>query len=169
MIKNKLKDSIKTERTDNSNLNEFTRQLQEQIFNQLKKQYSDIVLDYWQHPRNYKSLKNPDGYAKEKGSCGDSMEMFIRMKKDIIVECSFLTDGCGTTIACGSTATEMAKGKSFTEALALISAQEIIKHLQGLPEADTHCAYLAAETLRRALADYLHQKKAPWKKHYRRP
>ena len=96
------------------------------------------------------------------------MEMFIRLNKDVITECSFSTDGCGTTIACGSVATELAKGKSFTEALALVSAQEIIKRLQGLPEPDMHCAYLASETLRRALADYLHQKKAPWKKHYRR-
>ncbi|MFQ5721784.1 MAG: iron-sulfur cluster assembly scaffold protein, partial [Candidatus Aminicenantales bacterium] len=82
--------------------------------------------------------------------------------------CSFQTDGCGTTIACGSMATEIARGKSFTQALALISAEEILKRIGGLPPADVHCAQLAAETLRRALADYLYQKRNPWKKSYRK-
>jgi len=57
---------------------------------------------------------------------------------------------------------------TFTQALGCISAQEILKRLGGLPEADVHCAQLASETLRRALADYLYQKHSPWKKHYRK-
>jgi nitrogen fixation NifU-like protein len=64
-------------------------------------------------------------------------------------------------------ATELAQNKSFTQALGGVTADEIIKKLGGLPEEDIHCAQLAAETLRRALADYLYQKRSPWKKHYR--
>ncbi len=77
------------------------------------------------------------------------------------------TDGCGTTIACGSVATGLARNKPFTQALGSVSAEKILEQLEGLPEEDVHCAQLAAETLRRALADYLYQKKNPWKKHYR--
>lgn len=151
-----------------ADLEEFARQLQEQIMKQIRKEYSEIVIDHWQNPRNFSKMENPDGYAQVKGSCGDTMEMFIRMKDDRIAECTFQTDGCSTTIVCGSMASEVAKNKTFTQALALISSDEILKRLGGLPESDIHCAQLASETLRRALADYLFQKKAPWKKHYRR-
>lgn len=149
-------------------LEKFTKELQEQIMSQLRKQYSPGVIDRWQNPRNFKRIENPDGYAQVNGSCGDSMEMFLKIKDDRIIDCSFFTDGCGITIACGSMATELAKGKSFTEALALVSANEILKKLGGLPEEDVHCAQLAAETMRRALADYLFQKKQSWKKLYRK-
>ena len=40
----------------------------------------------------------------------------------------------------------------------------ILELLGGLPETDVHCAELAAETLRRALADHLANKGSAWKK-----
>ncbi len=126
------------------------------------------MIDNWQNPKNFQKMENPDGCAQAKGSCGDTMEMFLRMKDDLIQQCTFQTDGCGTTIACGSMATELALGRTFTQALASISSSEILKKLGGLPEEDVHCARLAAETLRRALADYLYRKRTPWKKHYRK-
>lgn len=149
-------------------IEKFARELQEQIMEQIRKQYSETAIDHWQNPRNFRKMENPDGYAKVKGPCGDTMEMYIKMKDEKISECTFQTDGCGTTIVCGSVASELAQNKSFTQALGLISAEAILKQLGGLPESDVHCAQLAAETLRRALADYLYQKKAPWKKHYRK-
>lgn len=152
----------------NEDLEKFARELQEQILEQIKKRYSQVVINNWQNPRNFQKMENPDGWAQAKGSCGDTMEMFLKMKDDVILHCTFQTDGCGTTIACGSVATELARSKTFTEALASVSAGEILKKLGGLPEEDVHCAQLAAEALRRALADYLYQKRTPWKKHYRR-
>jgi nitrogen fixation NifU-like protein len=149
-------------------LEKFARELQEQILEQIKKRYSQVVIDNWQNPNNFQKMENPDGCAQAKGSCGDTMEMFLKMKNDVIQRCTFQTDGCGTTIACGSVATGLALGKTFTQALASVSASEILKKLGGLPEEDVHCAQLAAETLRRALADYLYQKRTPWKKHYRK-
>ncbi len=149
-------------------LEEFTRQLQAQILERIKKRYPPAVIDHWQNPRHFFRMEHPDGYARVKGSCGDTMEMFVRMKGEMIAECAFQTDGCGTTIACGSMAAELTGGKTFTQALAGVSSQEILKHLGGLPPEDVHCAQLAAESLRRALADALYQKGAPWKKHYRK-
>jgi len=159
MTANKVKDE---------DLEKFAKELQDQIMSQLRQQYSAEVIDRWQNPRNFKRIENPDGYAQVKGSCGDSMEMFLKIEDDRIIDCGFFTDGCGTTIACGSIATEVAQGKNFIEALALVSADEILKRLGGLPEEDVHCALLAAETMRRALADYLFQKKQSWKKLYRK-
>lgn len=154
--------------SQDEDLEKFARELQEQILEQIKKRYSEIVIDHWQNPRNFRKIENPDGYSKVKGSCGDTMEMFIKMKDETIIECCFQTDGCGTSIACGSLATDIAQNKPFTQALALVSADEILKRFGGLPEADVHCAQLASETLRRALADYLYNKRAPWKKYYRK-
>ena len=158
----------KKTRPEDKDIEKFAQELQEQILEQVRKQYSEVVIDHWQNPRNFKKVENPDGYAEVKGPCGDTMEMFIKMKNECISECGFQTDGCGTTIVCGSVVTELALNKSFLEALAVISPDQILKKLGGLPESDVHCAQLAAETLRRALADYLYQKKAPWKKAYRR-
>lgn len=149
-------------------LDKYARELQEQIMEQIKKRYSETAIDHWQNPRNFKKIEAPDGYASVKGSCGDTMEMFIKMKNDRVSECGFQTDGCGTTIVCGSVATTLAQDKTFIEALAGVSADVILKRVGGLPASDVHCAELAAETLRRALADYLYQKKTPWKKNYKR-
>jgi nitrogen fixation NifU-like protein len=113
-------------------------------------------------------MGNPDGYGKVTGSCGDTIEIFIRMEKETVAECSFMTDGCGATLACASMATELAEGRSFQEALATVTADTIIKKLGGLPESNVHCAQLASQSLRHALADILHQQKSPWKKTYRK-
>jgi nitrogen fixation NifU-like protein len=146
----------------------FARELQQQIMEQIRRTYSPAVIDHWQHPRNIGTLDSPDGYAKVKGICGDIMEMFLTVKDETITECKFQTDGCGTTVVCGSVATELAAGKALIDALGAVSAAEILKCLGGLPEDSVHCAQLAAETLRRALADYLYQKNSPWKKSYRK-
>ena len=148
-------------------LDKYAQELQELLLEQIRKKYSDVVINRWQNPRNFEKIENADGYASVKGSCGDTMEMFVKMTDEKISRCGFQTDGCGTTIACGSVATELAQKKTFVQALASVSADEILKKLGGLPESDIHCAELAAETLRRALADYLYQKRAPWKKPFR--
>lgn len=148
-------------------LEEFVRQLQEQIYQEMRRVYSDKALQLLETQLNRKRIENPDGYAQVKGTCGDTMEMFLQVRAGVIEDCSFETDGCGSTQICGSAATSLAKGKSILQALGLISAEKIIEFLGGLPESDVHCAQLAAETLRRAIADYLTNKGAPWRKIYR--
>ncbi len=150
------------------NLDEFSRKLQEQILDQYRKYYTDKVIELWKNPKHMGPLPHPDGYAEVKGNCGDTIEIFIKVKNDIIKEAAFTTDGCGATIACGSAACEIAKGKPFTKVLGLINADQIIKYLGGLPKEHLHCADLASESIRRALADYLYHKSSPWKKHYRK-
>ncbi len=148
-------------------LENFAKALQEQILEQVRKEYSEAVIERWMNPRNQGKLEHPDGYGKVTGSCGDTIEIFLRMKGNIISECRWLTDGCGATISCATMATELAQGKTFTKALASVSTDEIVRQLGGLPESNLHCAQLASQALRSALADCLHQKKSPWKKPYR--
>ncbi len=155
-------------RNEDDEVKESARELQERILEEIRRTYSPAVIDHWQNPRNFRKMEEADGYAKNRGICGDTMEMFLGVRGETVAECTFQTDGCGTTTVCGSVATELAAGKSIIEALGAVNSAEILRVLGGLPEDSIHCAQLAAETLRRALADYLYQKNAPWKKNYRK-
>lgn len=136
------------------------KKLQEQIIEQARKQYSDTLVDHWLHPRHLGRIDSPDGHARQVGTCGDAMEIFIRAKDNRIAEASFWTDGCVTTIASGSMAVEMATGKSIAEASS-ISQLDILGRLGGLPEESQHCALLAASTLQVAIDECKSAKSKP--------
>jgi len=142
-------------------------ELEEYIVADMRSTYTETVIDHAMNPRNVGSMPNADGFARVTGPCGDTMEIWLRVKQDRIVEASFWTDGCGTTIAAGSMVTELVKGKSAVQAMR-ITQDDVLKALGGLPEDSHHCALLAANTLREAVKDYLALRKEPWKKAYRR-
>ncbi|MDD4357126.1 MAG: iron-sulfur cluster assembly scaffold protein [Smithellaceae bacterium] len=119
---------------------------------------SERVMDYGNHPRNYGSLDKPDGYAKIKGPCGDTMEMFLKVRNDKIDDIRYTTDGCLTSHAAGTAATVMAKGRPVRECLK-INQSSILEYLGGMPEDSQHCALLAANTFHKALRDYAIGKK----------
>lgn len=119
---------------------------------------SEKVVDYGTHPRNYGGLDKPDGYAKIKGPCGDTMEIFLKVRNDKIEDISYTTDGCTTSHAAGSAATVMAKGKPVRECIR-INQSSILEHLRGMPKDSEHCALLAANTFHKALRDYAIGKK----------
>ncbi len=132
-----------------------------------RKIYSDTVIDHAMNPRNLGEIREADGFARVTGSCGDTMEIWLKVKNDTVGQATFLPDGCGPSIASGSMITEMAKGKSIGETLK-ISRQDVLTALGGLPEESEHCALLAANTLKAAVRDYMAMKREPWKKAYRR-
>jgi len=129
--------------------------------------FTEMTVDHAQHPRNVGSIPNADGVATVTGPCGDSMEIWLRVREEIIKEATFWTDGCGTTIAAGSMVTELAKGKTIREAMR-ITQKDVLEALGGLPEESQHCALLAADTLKEAVKDYLAYKNEPWKRAYQR-
>ena len=138
-------------------LNEFEKYValsQEQIIEEARSCYGDTVVEHWLKPRNLYPIENPDGHARVKGPCGDTMEIFIRVREGKITQASFLTDGCITSIASGSITVEASIGRELPDAKA-ITQQDILNLLGGLPEASRHCALLASNTLRAAVDDYL--------------
>ena len=137
------------------------------IREEMRKTYSETAIDHAMNPRNVGDMADADGFAKVTGPCGDSMEIRLKVNNDTIVGATFMTDGCGTTIASGSIVTEMAKEKNIIEARK-ISSQDVLNALGGLPEESQHCALLAANTLKAAIRDYLAMKKEPWKRAYRK-
>jgi nitrogen fixation NifU-like protein len=128
--------------------------------------YSEAVVEHSMNPKNMGEIEDADGCARVTGPCGDSMQLWLKLKGEIIQEASFLTDGCGTSVASGSMVTELAKGKKLSQARK-ISQEDVLNALGGLPEESEHCALLAADTLKAAIKDYLAMKKEPWKKAYR--
>lgn len=85
--------------------------------------------------------------------CGDLMEIFIRVKDNIITDIKFKTFGCGSAIATSSMVTEMAKGMNVSEALK-ITRKDVADELDGLPPHKMHCSNLAADALHEAIKDY---------------
>ena len=140
---------------------------EELIKAEMRKVYSEAVVEHSMNPRNVGDLEDADGFGKVTGPCGDTMEIWLKVKNGAIRDASFLTDGCGTTIASGSMVTEMVKGKSVSEVQS-ISQQNVLNALGGLPEASQHCALLAVDTLKEAIRDYLAMSREPWKKVYRK-
>jgi hypothetical protein len=87
-------------------LRRYARELQEQVYRDILETYGPTAFDHLRNPRNFGLLDDPDGYARVKGTCGDTMEISVRMDGDRVAGCGFMTDGCGTTVVCGSVATE---------------------------------------------------------------
>jgi len=133
----------------------------------MRKVYSETVVDHATDPRNVGSMEDASGFARIIGPCGDTMEIWLRVRDNTIVEATFMTDGCGTTIAAGSMTTELARGKSVIQAQK-ISQQDMLKALGGLPEESQHCALLVSNTLNEAVNDCLASKNEPWKRTYKR-
>ncbi len=120
--------------------------------------YSKKVLDHFTNPRNVGVIENPDGYGKVGNPvCGDLMEMYIKVKDDIITDIKFRTFGCGSAIATSSIATEMAKGMHVDEAMKM-TRNDVASELEGLPPAKMHCSNLAADALHAAIKDYQSKK-----------
>jgi nitrogen fixation NifU-like protein len=140
------------------NFDEFVEDLQNQIFEETRAAYGDIAFQRWLKPLYMGSLNNPDGYGRVTGSCGDTMQIFLKIMNNKIQEALFQTDGCGSSAVCGSFAAELCRGKTPDEILE-ISGESILKKTGGLPKEDEHCAFLAAAALQEALNDYMVKQK----------
>ena len=147
-------------------MNEPLDEIQKQIFGDLREFYSETTTDHILRPRNVGSLDNPDGYGNLHSSCGENMQIWVKVHDDYIAEIGYWTDGCAATIAAGSMVTELAKGKTVSQALT-ISARELADALEEYPEGNFHCADLAVNTLKATLRDCLAMQREPWKKAYR--
>jgi len=140
-------------------------EFEELIKQEMRKNYSEAAIEHGMNPKNLGELEDADGFARVIGPCGDTMNIWLKVKDNAISDVSFMTDGCGTSIASGSMVTELAKGKSIAEAHK-ISQKNVLNALGGLPQESQHCALLASNTLKEAIKDYLAIKKEPWKKAY---
>ena len=124
--------------------------------------YTDTVMDHFMHPRNVGEIKDPSGVGEVgNAKCGDIMKMYLDIENDVIRDVKFETFGCGSAIASSSMATEMIKGKTVEEALA-ISNKDVVDALGGLPAHKLHCSVLAEEAIKSAVKDYYDRNGIPY-------
>jgi nitrogen fixation NifU-like protein len=105
------------------------------------------------NPQNIGKIDDPDSYVRVTGVCGDTIEMYLSIKSGKIINLTFLTNGCGATIACSSYVTRISKGKSIENAFK-IKPKDVDKYFEGLPDEHKHCAKLSVITLKAALKEY---------------
>lgn len=122
--------------------------------------YSDTVKEHFLNPRNFLMGDETKYQADATGIvgnpiCGDQMKMFLKIdpKTDKIIDVKWKTYGCASAIASTSALSELAKGKTLDEALA-IDAKMIEDYLGGLPKHKFHCSVLGHDALRSAIAAY---------------
>lgn len=116
--------------------------------------YSEKVMDHFANPRNVGEIENANAVGEVgNAKCGDIMKIYMDIEDNIIKDVKFKTFGCGAAIATSSMATEMVKGKTVEEALALTN-KAVMEALDGLPTEKVHCSVLAEEAIHSAIADY---------------
>lgn len=119
--------------------------------------YSEKVVDHYENPRNVGSFDKND-VAVGTGivgapECGDVMKLQLKISADGVIEdAKFKTFGCGSAIASSSLATEMVKGKTLEQALAIRNT-DLVQEL-ALPPVKIHCSVLAEDAIKAAIADY---------------
>ena len=136
-----------------TDIDELAKRLETQVLEDAREVFSETVIEYAYNPRNVGEISDADGVGRVTGTCGDTVQIQICVEDGRISESRFMTDGCGTSIACGSMLTEMIKDKTIEEAL-MINSDDLLRSLDGLPEEYVHCSVLAVNVLREAIADY---------------
>lgn len=113
--------------------------------------YSDIVKDHFTKPRNVGELENPSavGVAKNEAD-GDQVQLHLQIENDVITDAKMKVMGCVAAIASSSMMTEIIKGKTTEDALA-IPKEDLVEALGGLPERKIHCSLTIIDALNQAL------------------
>lgn len=133
-------------------LGRLVNEIQETIDREERTLYSDTVRNEAGNPHGMRRMEDFDGKAVYTGPCGDTMEIFLRIRNSTILESSFLTDGCGPTVAAGSMLMKMIEGMKISDALQMTD-DDLVKALDGLPQEHLHCATLAITALYKAIDD----------------
>lgn len=139
---------------NNQDFDALIDKIQNEIFDEAKNALGEKGFDRWRNPRYRGVMEDADEHALLKGSCGDTMEMYIRVKDDRVEQVTYVTDGCSSSSIAGSFASELAMGKTFAEVLDMTGA-DVLHEIGTFPKAEEHCAHLAITTLQEAVNSFL--------------
>jgi len=115
--------------------------------------YREFLLDHYKNPKNKRVIEHADIHKKDENPlCGDSIEIFIKVGNDNIIEdISFQGSGCVISMASASILIDELKGKSL-EDVEKMSREDMLK-LLGLELTPTRvkCAMLALSTMKKGI------------------
>jgi len=114
--------------------------------------YSAQLLDHFQNPRNAGDLPDAEATVEiENPVCGDAIRLSLKFDAGRIAEIKFKAKGCVPAMACGSALTELVMGKTAEDAR-MLTREDLVRAVGGLPQASSHAAQLALDALSAALA-----------------
>jgi nitrogen fixation NifU-like protein len=115
--------------------------------------YSEKAIDHYIKKRNVGVIEGAEAAESHTGLCGDSMKVYLKIEKELIIDAKFQAVGCAGAFASGSALTEMVKGKTL-KAAERITEQDLARDLGKLPGPKLHCVRLAVDALRKSIASY---------------
>jgi nitrogen fixation NifU-like protein len=142
---------------NDSEFDAFIDKIQDEVFAEAKDALGEKGFERWRNPKFCGIIEGADSHAILTGDCGDTMEMFIKVRGERVAEVSYVTDGCSSSSIAGSFAAELATGKAYTEVLDLRGA-DVLDCIGRFPESEEHCAHLAIRTLQEAVNKLLIQR-----------
>ncbi len=132
-------------------------ELQEKSFADARAAYGEKGFQRWRVPQFNGAMEDADASACIKGSCSDTIEIFLKIHENRVQKASYRTNGCGSSAICASFTAELAIGKRLEELMA-ITPSLVLQEIGHFPAADKHCATLAVMALHKALNEYLIKK-----------
>ncbi|MBI5252176.1 MAG: iron-sulfur cluster assembly scaffold protein [Desulfomonile tiedjei] len=125
-------------------------EVEDMILEDAGKVFPQRVIDLFMGPKNFGVLDRFDHYSAIEGACGETVIIYVAVSEGRIDRISFVTDGCGPTLACSSAVTCLAAGLALSEAVNLTS-RDLIDYLGGLPQDKVQCAEVAVRALQSVL------------------
>lgn len=120
--------------------------------------YSDSAIEYYENHLNVGSIEKTNAHSTFTGPCGDTMEIFLKIKSNVIIDAKFQAIGCAGSFVSGSALSEMIKGKTVKD-VDRLNENDVLIHLGKMPSQKGHCARLAVLTLKKAIEQYKTRKK----------
>ncbi|MBR9707102.1 MAG: SUF system NifU family Fe-S cluster assembly protein [Candidatus Diapherotrites archaeon] len=116
--------------------------------------YRENIIDHYKNARNFGELKDYDIKTKELNlTCGDQIQLTIKLKDDKVSDVKFEGAGCAVSIASASMLTEKIKGMNIKQ-LKELNEKDIYAMLGiKLGTARVNCALLSLNTLKKGLKE----------------
>ncbi len=139
---------------DDQEFDALINKIQDEVFSEARNALGEKGFDRWRNPKFCGVLENAQSHARMKGSCGDTMQMYLVVDDGRVKQISYMTDGCSSSSIAGSFTAELATGRTLTEVLDMTGA-DVLKEIGTFPETEEHCAYLAVGTLHEAVNAFM--------------
>jgi nitrogen fixation NifU-like protein len=124
---------------------------------------SEKIKEHFRNPQNVGEIENPEGMgAINNPVCGDTTQLYLRIKNGVVEDAKFLSFGCAVTIASASVFTEKIKGKEIPN-LFLGTDEEVVQRLMSLIESELgeippiklHCPPATVQVFLESISGYL--------------